>query len=530
MIQYINAAELKKQLSDGTEIALLDTREHGEYGEGHPFYSTHLPYSRLELEASRLLPNKAVRVVLFGANDALANRAAHQLNALGYLNIKVLEQGIDGWVAAGYTLFKGVHVPSKTFGEMAEHVYQTPSLRAAELKERLIKNDNLIVLDGRSQPEYQKMTIPGAINCPNAELPYRIHKLVQDELTTIVVNCAGRTRSIIGAQSLINMGIKNPIYALENGTQGWYLNDFELENGSKRFHPDVSADDAPLSLRREAARALAEKHGVSPTSAAQMHAWLTDSERTTYLFDVRTAAEFNQESVPGAQHAEGGQLLQGTDLYIGVRHARVVLYDTDGVRARLTGSWLAQMGFETYVLDAIEAKEVNFTNHDVTDLNKIAPPLPELQLDEAKALLSSDAIHLLDIRPSTTYRKEHPKAAIWSIRSRITADIPNNDKAIVFITSEPELAALAATELPESLRSKASFVRADLTQWRNSGIPMESTPDFPADKDCIDFLFFVHDRHDGNKQAARQYLAWETNLIAQLDDQEKSTYRFPQAH
>lgn len=46
------------------------------------------------------------------------------------------------------------------------------------------------------------------------------------------------------------------------------------------------------------------------------------------------------------------------------------------------------------------------------------------------------------------------------------------------------------------------------------------------DARCIDFLFFVHDRHDGNKEAARRYLAWETNLIGQLDEQELATFRF----
>jgi hypothetical protein len=31
------------------------------------------------------------------------------------------------------------------------------------------------------------------------------------------VNCAGRTRSIIGTQSLINAGVPNPVTALRNG-------------------------------------------------------------------------------------------------------------------------------------------------------------------------------------------------------------------------------------------------------------------------------------------------------------------------
>ena len=80
------------------------------------------------------------------------------------------------------------------------------------------------------------MTIPGSICCPNGELGYRVHDLVPDESTPIVVNCAGRTRSIIGAQTLINLGLKNPIYALENGTQGWYLEDFQRGGGLSAGH------------------------------------------------------------------------------------------------------------------------------------------------------------------------------------------------------------------------------------------------------------------------------------------------------
>ena len=49
--------------------------------------------------------------------------------------------------------------------------------------------------------------------------------------TLVVVNCAGRTRSIIGAQSLINAGIPNKVVALKNGTMGWHLAGLELERG-----------------------------------------------------------------------------------------------------------------------------------------------------------------------------------------------------------------------------------------------------------------------------------------------------------
>src|SRR5690606_19223151 len=131
-----------------------------------------------------------------------------------------------------YVTFAGVNLPSKTFGEIAEHVYNTPSVSADKLYAMLNdKSSKVVVLDGRPIPEYRKMNIPGSYCCPNGELALRVQELVPDPETTIVVNCAGRTRSIIGAQTLIHLDVPNKVYALENGTQGWYLHDYPLEHG-----------------------------------------------------------------------------------------------------------------------------------------------------------------------------------------------------------------------------------------------------------------------------------------------------------
>ena len=92
--------------------------------------------------------------------------------------------------------------------------------------------EDMVIVDGRTVAEFQKMNIPGGICCPNGELALRIGELVPDPKTKIVVNCAGRTRSIIGAQTLIDFGVPNPIVALENGTQGWFLAGLKLENGA----------------------------------------------------------------------------------------------------------------------------------------------------------------------------------------------------------------------------------------------------------------------------------------------------------
>jgi rhodanese-related sulfurtransferase len=534
-VGYIEAAALKKELASGQELALVDVREQGQYGEGHPFHAVPLAYSRLELDAGRLIPNLAVNIVLLddGGGDTLGLRAAGRLQAMGYQQVRVLKDGASGWRAAGYTLFKGVHVPSKTFGELVETNCHTPRITPEALKFMMARGGDVVVLDGRSRSEYAKMNIPGAVCCPNAELAYRLHRLAPDKRTTVVVNCAGRTRSIIGAQSLINLGAGHPIFALENGTQGWYLKDYPLERNGSRFYPEVFAADEPLEAVRQKAAVLAQACGVKAATADQLQRWRHDHSRTTYFFDVRTPEEFKAGSAHGAVHAEGGQLLQGTDLYIGVRHARVVLYDTDGIRAPLIGSWLRQMGYEVCLLGTAES----LTVQDAYGASSQAVDLPLLaELFPAQLRALDGAVQIVDLRSSMDFRAGHLRGAVWSTRSRIRGHVDARNERhgeayppIVLVATHPQIAALAAGELSDSQRQRTRLLIADAADWEQAGLMTESTPDFPADADCLDYLFFVHDRHEGNKRAAAQYLEWEMNLVSQLDEQEKSSFTLHQA-
>ncbi|MGH8621556.1 MAG: rhodanese-like domain-containing protein, partial [Burkholderiales bacterium] len=344
--------QLKSLLHGAAETALLDVREAGQFGESHLLFATPLPYSRLELDIGALVPRKTVRIVLCddGRLD-VASRAAGRLEAQGYTNVSVLAGGTAAWAAAGYSLYQGVNVPSKLFGELVEHACHTPRVTPQELARMRAAGEDLAILDGRPFAEYGKMNIPGGICCPNAELPYRVSSIVGNPKTRIVVNCAGRTRSIIGAQTLINFGIPNPVFALENGTQGWVLAGLELERGASRKYPDV-VDAAALPVLQAAAKKLMERFAVRSAPAAEVQAWLNEADRTTYLCDVRTPEEFAAGSIPGAAHAPGGQLIQATDQWVGVRGSRIVLIDGgENIRAPVVASWLRQLGFESWVLE-----------------------------------------------------------------------------------------------------------------------------------------------------------------------------------
>ncbi|PHN27190.1 cystathionine beta-lyase [Pseudomonas sp. ICMP 561] len=516
MSQTITLAQLQQWLFDGQEIALFDVREHGQYGEAHLFHGQNLPYSRLEIEAPRLAPNPAVRLVIYDQTGSdVAPRAAARLAALGYQQVSILQGGADGWQAAGLQLFAGVHVPSKAFGELVEEASHTPHISANELAQWQARGEPLLVLDGRPFDEYRKMTIPGSICCPNGELGYRLPALINDETTPIVVNCAGRTRSIIGAQTLIDLGVKNPVYALENGTQGWYLADLQLEHGSARRYPDQVAVES-LGKQREAAQALAQKAGVETVSADQVVRWAEDQSRSLFLCDVRTAEEFAAATLPGAQHTPGGQLIQSTDLYIGVRHARIVLIDSDGIRAPIVAGWLRQLGHQAYVLaDGISS---GLALPVSPGLN--ASPLPTIKATAASDALKDDAIALVDLRPSTGFRKAHVQGSRWSIRPLLANAVADEARPLVLVADSPEVAQLAVLELPEAQRANVRLLEGGLAAWQAAGLPLVENAAALADAQCIDFLFFTHDRHSGNKDAARQYLAWEIGLLAQMTEQE----------
>ena len=513
MSQIVTPQQLQQWLFDGQEIALFDVREHGQYGEAHLFFAVNLPYSRLELDARRLAPNPKVRLVIHDQDGTdLAARAAQRLRALDYVNVHILEGGAEGWQAAGYQLFAGVHVPSKAFGEQVEAVRHTPHVTAHQLAQWQAEGEPLVILDGRPLEEYRKMTIPGSICCPNGELGYRVHDLVPDEQTPIVVNCAGRTRSIIGAQTLIDLGLKNPVYALENGTQGWDLANLQLEHGSERRYADEVSRSALPGQRLAAAR-LAARAGVPVVGAAQVEQWTADAGRSLFLCDVRTAEEFAAGTLPGAQHTPGGQLIQSTDLYVGVRQARVVLFDNDGVRAPIIASWLRQLGHQAFVLSD------GLSSGLVLPAPAIVTPerLPLISVQALADALKDDAVALIDLRSSRAYRHGHIAGARWSIRPLLSRALAGEQRPLVLVADDPRLAALAALELPQA---EVRLLEGGPDAWRAAGLALGEGVDTLPDAQCIDFLFFTHDRHAGNKDAARQYLAWEIGLLAQMNAEE----------
>ena len=343
---------VRSALLDKREIALLDVREEVVHATGHPLFAANLPLARIELEAAARLPRRDVPIVTIDGGEGFAENAAEKLTALGYSNVTVFNGGIEGWRAAGGELFGDVNVPSKAFGEMVDVTRHPPTMEPPEVKALIDAKADMVIVDVRRFDEYQTMNIPTSFHIPGAELALRVPDLAPNPQTQVIVNCAGRTRSIIGAQSLINAGIPNPVVELKNGTMGWLLAGLTLEHGAARRF--LGSSERNRLHYAERARALADKAGVARATLAGIEPWRTQRERTTYFIDVRDPAEFDAAHLPGFRSVAGGQLVQETEMTATIRGARIVLADDDGVRANMTASWLAQMDWEVVVLDIPE--------------------------------------------------------------------------------------------------------------------------------------------------------------------------------
>ncbi len=524
----IDAATLRSWLLDGRELAVLDAREQGVFVDGHLFHAACIPLSHLELDLPARVPRLDTRIVWCdGGDDELAISAAGRAAKLGYRNGAVLDGGVAGWAADGGEIYCGVNVPSKAFGEFVEHTYHTPRMSAAEVKAMLERADDVIVLDSRPIEEFRNMSIPTGTNCPGAELVHRVREVVTDPETLVVVNCAGRTRSIIGSQSLINAGVENRVVALENGTMGWELAGFEIDRGRDARVPEPSSSSRAWA--EAAAARVGRRFGVEHIDQERLDEWRSDAARTTYLLDVRAPDEYRHGHLAGSVSAPGGQLVQATDEYVATRNARLVLIDDNGVRATMTASWLRQMGWsDAVVLDgALDVHELETGDPPRRSVRtartiKVSALAEHLRTDP-------DRLAVIDIGTSLKYRRKgHIPGSWWGVRSRLdeAAAAVGTAAMIVITSTDGRLAGLAvadaARQWPEAdVRALAGGTRA----WRHAGHDLESGLTRPT-TEANDVWYKPYDHDDGvAAKHMRDYLTWEVALVEQIE--RDPTVEFP---
>jgi rhodanese-related sulfurtransferase len=496
----------------GAEVALLDVREEGPFAQAHPFFAVSLPLSQIELRILDLIPRLTAPVVVYDDGEGLAARAAARIAALGYTCVAILDGGLAAYARIG-EVFRDVNVPSKAFGELVEAIRHTPSVSASEAKALIENERDLVVLDARRFEEYRAMSIPRGISVPGGELALRVRDIAPSAETTIIVNCAGRTRSIIGAQSLINAGLPNRIFALRNGTIGWTLAGFAVERGRTDRFPRNDSDN-PTALAD--AEAWAARTGVAVLDGETYHHFCHEADqRTLYRLDVRTPEEYEAGHGDGFVSAPGGQLVQATDEWVAVRGARLVLFDDDGVRARMAASWLSQMGWDAAVVgpDVINRTE---TGHRAPRRAEL-PKSGAAAIDAATFAADRAAWTVVDLARSPAYRAGHIAGAHFVLASQFPTDLPRlpGDGPIVLTSSDGAEALFALGDAKAATHREVRVLVGGTRGWTAAGLALE-VDGHSLISAADDVYKRPYEGTDNAAAAMQAYIDWELHLVAQL--------------
>ena len=503
----ITVPDLAAKFSADAEFALIDPREQGTFTRGHLLGASNLPVSRLELLVEKTVPRKSTEIILCDDGDGAAARATAALEAMGYNNVKTLAGGVSAWAVSGYHVFSGVNIIGKAFGEYLEKTSETPRISAEDLHTRSKSGEHIYLLDGRTPGEHTNFCIPGALSCPNGELVYRALPSAPDG-ATVVVHCAGRTRSILGAQTLIDAGLANKVLALENGTMDWHFAGLDLEYGANR--PLGAPEPEPAQQARRAAEAMAARVSITEIDGETLESWRQAADKTLYLYDVRDPSEYNVGHLPGARSAPGGQLVQNVDRYLVTRNARTVLIDTDGVRAKASAYWLARMGYRNiHVFTAANDAQTETGGERAAF---------EFEAISAEALKGASDRVVADIRRSPAYRRGHIPGSWFLTRARLDEDAQNlPDGDIVLVSDDPDYADLISRDLAALGRT---------VQVLDGGMPAWTAADGDVETGLTALASVPDDSHvnprdlDTKEQMQREfrrYLDWEIGLIDMMD-------------
>lgn len=524
----ITADELRALRVAGTPHALIDVREKGEFVQEQIFRATPIPRGLLELRMAQRVPVKNVPVVVYCDDGWRSAQAAATLEALGYLDVAVLAGGLAAWRAAGGRTDYGTNVPGKDYGEKVAVQRHTPHMTPDELLERQRLGERIIVVDSRTREEFERSHVPGAASVPGGELPSFATRLKADPENagaTFVVNCAGRTRSILGADLLLRMGIEN-VYALDNGTAAWALSGHELERGAGTTPPIGDVDTATVA---EFSERFAAEEGVGSISSAELKR-LREGGELHYALDVRLPEEYAEGHVAGSVSLPVGQLPLLTDEVAVVNQAPLIFISTSGVRARIAAAVAHQMEYlNCYVLEG----GLNAWCATGGELEVGLPALETLGLGEAQAevipvdaaalkleLDSGVGLQIVDVRGSGDYALGHLAGSRWIPRGElerwIGRYVPVRSAPLIATCDDGRRAAFAARTLGDLGYQSVRYLAGGVDAWRAAGYQTVTGLDgadveLKIAKDDVDMIGRLGPLAR-NRQDMIDYLTWEIEL------------------
>ncbi|MFI9601447.1 rhodanese-like domain-containing protein [Streptomyces sp. NPDC052043] len=488
----LSVPDLVGLLASKEPHAVLDVRERGEYILGHIAGSTNLPRGQLELRLPTIIRKRDVPIVFYCDDGHRSSLARSTAADLGYTDVRTLAGGLATWKAEGQEVAYGVNVIGKDYGERLAVQRRIPQITPDQLEE-LRQDRNVLLLDVRDPAEYEaEGHIAGAHNVPGGELTTTVlSQLLGDAPPeTVVVNCAGRTRSIVGTDLLISFELGN-VQALENGTMAWLMSGRELEQG-----PDPRPLPAPTAAARERAASLASRaadaEGLGHIDVEPLLSRIDEGD-LLYVLDVRTRPEFEKERIAGAVSCPAGQLTNYLDDTVPVRQALVVCYSDDDTRSKFAVRTLRGIGYPHAVWLRGGLNEWRragaLTTHGrnaerAGDAESRASAGDRVGLISVEEMFSPDSAvrprRIVDVRRSCDYITGHIPHAVWVPRGDLERRVGRHVVAmddVVVVSDDQEHAVLAASTLRAIGYSRVRVLEGGVTAWATGGHPLAEGSD-----------------------------------------------------
>lgn len=517
----IGPAALDGAIDSDRRPVVVDVRPALEYTDAHVPTATLVPRRSLESRLPIRVPCRSTPLVICDRRGERAPVDAEWLEHLGYADVSYLDGGNTAWRTAGRPMVEAVdgvpttalHVPSKLFGERVLADEGVPQLSPDELHRRLADDpENLLVVDVRTPDEHLEGAIPGAVNAEGVELAALAAN--RGETGTIVVHCAGRTRSIIGAATLRKLGIDD-VYQLKNGTMGWRLAGYELSPGTTE---SIASTRQPSPGLESTAETLLAESGVERLSPADFAALLDVTDFNVYPVDVRTREEYDVGHLPGTLNVPGGQLIQRADHYIPDSRGRVALVSDETGRAAVTAYWLSEQGFSHVgVLDGgIEAwKRADRSlrsgpvRRSPLGLDRAAKTVRYVAPETLEDRRYDGSVRVIDVDASTEFRRRHVPGSEWVPRYHLDTEIAGETAEVILTCRDGTYSTLAAAAVAYRGLPVPSVLRGGLEAWEAAGLPTESgTAGLSREpRDVVPPPWAL------GRTAVRAYLDWEEALV-----------------
>jgi rhodanese-related sulfurtransferase len=439
---------------------------------------TPLARGTIEYRVETMVPSQQVPIAVCCDDGRRGALAAATLSDMGYASIRVLDGGIGAWREAGLPTISGWGLRGKEYAERVCVGRGVPRMTAQELAERRRAGEKLVVLDVRTEEEYLRGHVPDAHHIPGGQLLLELPALAESRDHTIVVSCAGRTRGILGAETLRMAGVQN-VYALENGGMGWRLAGYELEEGSGRGRPGHSRSIPDWV--EQATRQLAQRANIRAMAMRDFEA-LRDSGEPFYAVDIRLPEEYRAGHIPGSISIPAGQFALQHENFLAVRRAPVIVVSDDPTRPVWASVLCQDLGFRNVFVLAGGLEAWAAAGHP---LERVSEPGPVFGLEEARKQVSpvdargldelraSGGLQLLDVRGSGEFGTGHIPGSRWLARGKlelgIGAAVPDRGASIVTVCDSGVRSTLAAATLRGLGYADPRYLQGGIVAWRAEG-------------------------------------------------------------